>query len=103
MQDAQIELDERRVVVFTKDGKAMYLPYKSTILDFAFELGEKIGLHFEYAVVNGQIVGMDYVLNNGDKIDIKTTNKPQISNVWLNYTITGKSRNAIIEYLGQKK
>lgn len=103
LQDAQIELDERRVVVFTKDGKAMYLPYKSTILDFAFELGEKIGLHFEYAVVNGQIVGMDYVLNNGDKIDIKTTNKPQISNVWLNYTITGKSRNAIIEYLGQKK
>lgn len=103
LQDAQIELDERRVVVFTKEGKTMYLPYKSTILDFAFEIDKELGIHFEYAVVNGKFVGIDYVLQNGDKIDIHTIDKPEVNNIWLNYTITGKSRNAIIEYLGKNK
>ena len=75
------------------------MPYKSTILDFAFEIDKKLGIYFDYGIVNGQIVGVDYMLKNGDKIEIFTTNKPTINQVWLNYVITGKAKNGIIGFL----
>ena len=99
LNDASIEMDDRRVQAFTKNGVVIDLPYKSTILDFAFEIDKQLGIYFDYGIVNGQIVGVDYMLKNGDKIEIFTTNNPTINKVWLNYVITGKAKNGIIEFL----
>ena len=99
LNDASIEMDDRRVQAFTKNGIVVDLPYKSTILDFAFEIDKKLGVYFDYGIVNGQMVGIDYMLKNGDKIEIFTTNKPTINQVWLNYVITGKAKNSIIGFL----
>ena len=101
LNDASIEMDDRRVQAFTKNGVVVDLPYKSTILDFAFEIDKKLGVYFDYGIVNGQMVGIDYMLKNGDKIEIFTTNKPTINQVWLNYVITGKAKNCIIGFLSR--
>ena len=101
LNDASIEMDDRRVQAFTKNGVVIDLPYKSTILDFAFEIDKQLGIYFDYGIVNGQIVGVDYMLKNGDKIEIFTTNNPTINKVWLNYVITGKAKNSIIEFLSR--
>ena len=101
LHDASIEMDDRRVQAFTKNGVVVDLPYKSTILDFAFEIDKKLGVYFDYGIVNGQMVGIDYMLKNGDKIEIFTTNKPTINQVWLNYVITGKAKNCIIGFLSR--
>ena len=101
LQDAKTELKEQQVAAFTKNGEVIYLPYKSMILDFAFAIDTRFGLYFDYAVVNGQEVGIDYTIQNGDKIAIYMSNKPQVNQIWLNYAITGKARNEIIEWLGK--
>ena len=103
MHDAKIEIDERRVIAFTHSGEVIDLPHNATILDFTFALNVQMGLFFDYAVVNGQTVGINYIVKNGDKIDIKLASKPQVNTVWLNYTITGKARNEIIAYLSEDK
>ena len=102
LNDAKTEIKEYQVTAFTESGEVLYLPYKSTILDFAFAIDEELGYFFDYAVVNGQQVGIDYIVHNGDKIVIHTSNISSINNIWLNYAITGKARNAIIEKLGKK-
>ena len=99
LNDAKTELQEKQVTAFTDSGEVMYLPYKSTILDFAFAIDDKLGYYFDYAVVNGVHVGIDYVLQNGDKIKIHVSKKSHINSTWLNYAITGKAKNAIIEVI----
>ena len=102
LENAKTEINEKRVLAFTHSGEVVDLPYGSTALDFAFAINEKLGLYFEYAKVNGQQENIDYVIQNGDKIDIFTTSTPQINSVWLNYTITGKARNEIIKFLTKR-
>ena len=102
LADAKVELQEQQVMAFTQSGEVVYLPYKSKILDFAFALSEKLGTHFDYAIVNLQRVGIEYTLQNGDKISIHTSKKSNVNAVWLNYVITGKAKNAIIETIGKK-
>ncbi len=99
LADAKTEIVERRVIAFTQSGNVLELPYKSTVLDFAFAVDEEVGLYFDYAVVNGQHVGMDHIIHSGDKISIFVTKSSQVNNIWLNYAITGKARNAIISHL----
>lgn len=99
LADAKTEIIENRIIAFTNDGSVLELPYKATVLDFAFAVNEKLGLCFDYAIVNGQHVGIDYIVHNGDKISVYTTKVPQANNIWLNYVITGKAKNAIISYL----
>ncbi len=99
LNDAKTEIKEFQVMVFTESGEVIYLPYKSTILDFAFAVNKKLGIYFDYAIVNGQQVGIDYIINNGDKVIIHTAKKSSVNSIWLNYAITGKARNAIIELL----
>jgi len=101
LQDAKTEIREFQVMAFTESGEVVYLPHKSTILDFAFAINNNLGLYFDYAVVNGQQVGIDYIIHNGDKIIIHTTKNSSVNSIWLNYTITGKARNSIIEALGK--
>ena len=103
LHDAKTEIKEFQVMAFTESGEVLYLPYKSTVLDFAFSVNEKLGIYFDYAVVNGQQVGIDYIIHNGDKIVIHTANKSAVNNIWLNYAITGKARNGIIEALGTNR
>ena len=102
LENAKTEINEKRVLAFTHSGEVVDLPYGSTALDFAFAIDTKLGLYFEYAKVNGQQENIDYIIQNGDKIDIFTTSTPQINSVWLNYTITGKARNEIIKFLTKR-
>ena len=102
INDAKTEIQEKRIIAFTHSGGVIDLPYKSKILDFAFTIDDKLGLYFDYAIVNGQQVGFDYTIQNGDKISVFTARHPQVSSMWLNYVITGRARNAIIDYLSQE-
>ena len=99
LSDAKTEISENHIIVFTHDGYVVELPGRATVLDFAFAIDTDSGIYFDYAVVNGQHVGIDHILRNGDKVTICKSEKPQVNRVWLNYTITGKARNEIISRL----
>lgn len=98
MTATKTEIKEDDVFVFTTKGDIIDLPYGATVLDFAFAVHTDLGIYFNYAKVNGETVGIDYVLKNGDRIKIITGNESLLSPSWLTCVITGKAKNIILKY-----
>ena len=71
MDTLKIDLFTRQVFVFTPKGDVIELPAGATPLDFAFKIHTQIGCKCVGAKVNGKMVTIDHVLNNGDIVDIK--------------------------------
>jgi len=82
---AQIRDDvfEDRVYGVSPKGDVVELPAGATPLDFAYHVHTQVGHRCRGAKVNGRIVPLSYTVQNGDKIEIITGNKPQPSRDWL--------------------
>jgi len=96
----KVDLFSNQVYVFTPKGDVMELPAGSTPLDFAFRVHTFVGLHCVGAKVNGKMVPKDYVLQNGEIIDIVTNpNSPGPTVEWLKIVKTNSAKNKIRQYL----
>lgn len=78
------ELFQDRVFVLTPKGKIMDMPRGATPLDFAYIIHTDIGHRCRGAKVNGRIVPLTYELQNGEQVDILTSNRPAPSRDWMN-------------------
>lgn len=92
-----------KVFVFTPKGDLKQFPAGATVLDFAYDVHSDVGAHCKGAKVNNTAVPIRYVLQNGDKISIMTSNsqKPKID--WLAYVVTDRARNRIKRQLKEEK
>ncbi len=75
---------EDRVYVFTPRGDIIDLPAGSTPIDFAYHVHTDIGHRCRGAKINGKLVGLDYTLKTGDKVEILTAKRGGPSRDWLN-------------------
>lgn len=92
-----------KIFIFTPEGDLKQLPLGSTVLDFAYEVHTKVGETCSGAKVNGRVVPIRYVLNNGDKVEI-ITNKRQLPRAdWLNCVVTEKAKNKIRRFLKEEE
>jgi GTP diphosphokinase / guanosine-3',5'-bis(diphosphate) 3'-diphosphatase len=73
-----------RVYVFTPRGDIIDLPSGSTPIDFAYHVHTDIGHRCRGAKINGKLVGLDYELKTGDKVEILTAKRGGPSRDWLN-------------------
>jgi GTP pyrophosphokinase len=103
MNDFRSNLFDHEVYVFTPKGELRVLPSKATVLDFAFEIHSEVGARCIGAKINGRLVPLNHELQNGDQIEILTSNKPKVNEGWLKFATTSKAKSKIKEELKEEK
>ena len=89
-------LSSNTIYVFSPQGDVIELPKGATPIDFAYRIHSVVGNTMVGAIVNGNIVSLDYVLNDGDIIKINTNkNSPGPSREWIDMAYTAKAKNKI--------
>lgn len=100
VETVKMDLFSNQVYVFTPKGDIMELPAGSTPLDFAFKVHTAVGCKCVGAKVNGKMVPIDYVLQNGEIVDIVTKSDSKGPNLdWLKIVKTSSAKNKIRQYL----
>lgn len=100
METLKVDLFASQVYVFTPKGDVMELPAGSTPLDFAFKIHTDVGCKCVGAKINGKIVTIDYVLKNGDIVDILTNPNSSGPNIdWLKIAKSSTARTKIRQYM----
>ena len=97
------DLFSDEVFVFTPQGKVISLPAGSTVIDFAFFIHTEVGCHMSGAKVNGKIVQNSYVLQNGEIVEIMTSNNQTPSRDWINICRTTHAKNKINQWFKREK
>lgn len=84
------------IYVYTPKGDVFELPIGSTPIDFAYRVHTSVGHQMVGAIVNDNIVPLDYKLKDGDIVKINTNkNSKGPSQEWLNIAFTTSAKNKI--------
>ena len=84
------------IYVYTPKGDVIELPLGSTPIDFAYRVHSKIGDTMVGAIVNDQIVPLNYKLKENDIVKINTNkNSTGPSKEWIKMAFTTHAKNKI--------
>ena len=104
MRTLKIDLFADEVFVFTPKGDIVNLPAGSTPIDFAFSIHSAVGCRMQGVKVNGKISTLEYILQNGDIVDIMTSSAVKgPSRDWLKLCKTSQARTKINQWLKKER
>lgn len=103
LDDFKLNLFAEEIFVFTPKGDLKKMPAQSTVLDFAFEIHSDLGAKCIGAKVNNKLVSINYVLSNGDQVEILSSTKQKPNEDWLSWVATAKAKSKIRDYFKQER
>ncbi|UOE36879.1 MULTISPECIES: bifunctional (p)ppGpp synthetase/guanosine-3',5'-bis(diphosphate) 3'-pyrophosphohydrolase [Chryseobacterium] len=103
LDNIKLNLYSKEVFVFTPKGEIKILPTNATALDFAFSVHTDLGMKCLGAKINGKLVPISYVLQNGDQVDILSSQNQKPKFDWLDFVVTSKAKSKIKSFLNSQK
>ena len=98
-ENIKADLFPDRIYVFTPKGKIVSLPQDCTPVDFAYQIHTDVGNHVKLCRINGQQRDINTILQNGDLVEIVTSNLSHPDPRWLSFVRSGKARAEVRQYL----
>lgn len=102
-ENAKLELFSDNVFAFTPKGDVIQLPRGATPLDFAYAVHSNLGNKTVSAKVNGSVVPLRRVLENGDMVEIVTSPHQHPNPGWREFVVSSRARAAINRFLRQQE
>ncbi len=104
MHSFKTDIFHDETFVFTPKGDVFSLPLGSTVIDFAYTIHSAVGNKMVGAKINGVIVPIDKIPQNGDIIEILTSSSAKgPSRDWLKIVKTGEARSKIRQWFKKEK
>jgi GTP pyrophosphokinase len=95
LEHTKLALHQDQVFCFTPKGDLIALPRGATPIDFAYQVHSQVGDTCVGAKINGRIVPLRHVLENGDQVEIITARGGTPNPAWERFVVTGKAKARI--------
>ncbi len=95
LDSVKVDLFPEEVFVFTPRGDVINLPRGATPVDFAYAIHSEVGNHCAGARVNGKLVAMRHPLEDGDTVEVLTSDAQFPRKDWLEFVVSGRARSRI--------
>ncbi|MDT5063836.1 MAG: diphosphokinase / guanosine-3,5-bis(diphosphate) 3-diphosphatase [Acidobacteriota bacterium] len=103
LDSLKLDLYPKDVYAFTPMGKVIQLPRGATTVDFAYSIHSEVGNTCTGARINGRMVPLRTLIQNGDVVEILTTTNSHPSRDWLNFIATSRAKNRVRHWVSEQQ
>ena len=103
LENTKLEMYDDQVFCFTPRGDVVALPKGGSAIDFAYAVHSDIGNKCVGVKINHKLAPLRTILQNGDQVEVITSNDHKPLPSWEKFAITGKALNAIRKSIREEK